>query len=148
MDSSKSEGNAEGTQEATSKTASSRRKGRRRSSRPRGLKYERRITKPDVDPLDVDAVRRRVGARLALVHDADYFALLGVPVNATGYDIRRAYLELRRTFEPNRLITGATMDLRGDAELIVEVLDEAYEILRDTRRRDRYRRAIEATRRV
>ena len=52
MDSSKSEGNAEGTQEATSKTASSRRKGRRRSSRPRGLKYERRITKPDVDPLD------------------------------------------------------------------------------------------------
>lgn len=101
-----------------------------------------------IDPLDVDAVRRRVGARLALVHDADYFALLGVPVNATGYDIRRAYLELRRTFEPNRLITGATMDLRGDAELIVEVLDEAYEILRDTRRRDRYRRAIEATRRV
>ena len=84
---------------------------------------------PGIDPLDVDAVRRRVEARLALVHDADYFALLGVPANATSYDIRRAYLELRRTFEPSRLITAATMDLREDAELIVEVLDEAFEIL-------------------
>lgn len=99
-----------------------------------------------IDPLDVDAVRRRVRARLALVHDADYFKLLGVPANATGYDIRRAYLDLRRTFEPNRLITAATMDLREDAELIVEVLDEAYEILRDPQRRARYRRALEATR--
>ena len=35
-----------------------------------------------------------------------------------------------------------------DAELIVEVLDEAYEILRDPQRRTRYRRAIEATHRI
>jgi hypothetical protein len=99
-----------------------------------------------IDPLDVDAVRQRVQARIALVQDADYFALLGLPLNATAYDIRRAYLELRRAFEPSRLITAATLDLLDDAELIVEVLDEAYEILRDPQRRIRYRRAIEATR--
>ena len=103
-------------------------------------------TTSGLDPLDVDAVRRRIGARLALVHDGDYFSLLGVPSSATAYDIRRAYLELRRTFEPSRLITAATMDLRDQAQLIVDVLDEAYEVLRDPHRCSRYRRAIEATR--
>ncbi len=101
---------------------------------------------PDFDPLDADAVRKRVAARLALVQDGDYFSLLGVTASATGYDIRRAYLDLRRTFEPNRLLTAATADLREDVDLIVDVLDEAYQILRDPQRRSRYRRAIEAAR--
>jgi DnaJ-class molecular chaperone len=70
--------------------------------------------------------------------------LLGISRSATAYDIRRAYLELRREFEPSRILTGATTDLRDDAQLIVEVLDEAYEILREERRRERYRRALEA----
>ena len=56
---------------------------------------------PEIDPLDADAVRQRVRARMALVHEADYFSLLGVPTGATGYEIRRAFVELRRTFEPD-----------------------------------------------
>jgi hypothetical protein len=98
----------------------------------------------DPDPLDAEAVRKRVRARLALVEDGDYFALLGVPREATGYEIRRAYLELRRSLEPSRLLTAATADLAEPLQLVVEVLDEAYEILKEPHRRDRYRRAIEA----
>lgn len=98
----------------------------------------------EADPLDEEALRLRVRARLALVEDGDYFSLLGVARSATAYEIRRAYLELRRAFEPSRLLTAATADLAADVILVVEVLDEAYEILRDPHRRERYRRAIEA----
>jgi hypothetical protein len=97
------------------------------------------------DPIDDDAVRAKVQARRALVDEGDYFALLGVPRAATGYDIRRSYVELRRQFEPNDLLRPNTLDLREDLDTILEVLDEAYEILRDQQRRERYRRAIEST---
>ncbi len=97
-----------------------------------------------LDPFDEEALRQRVRARLALVEDGDYFAVLGVPRSATAYEIRRAYLELRRGFEPSRLLTAQTADLAEDVRLVVEVLDEAYEILRDRHRRERYRKAIEA----
>ena len=96
------------------------------------------------DPLDEEALRQRVRARVALVEDGDYFSLLGIARSATGYEIRRAYLELRRAFEPARVLTAATADLADDVRLVVEVLDEAYEILREPHRRERYRRAIEA----
>ncbi|MDI1482044.1 hypothetical protein [Polyangium sp. y55x31] len=100
--------------------------------------------RPQEDPLDEEAIRMRVRARVALVEDGDYFALLGIGRGATSYEIRRAYLELRRFFEPSRLLTAATADLQSDVRLVIEVLDEAYEILKDGTRRERYRRAIEA----
>ena len=100
--------------------------------------------KDAVDPLDQEAIRLRVKARMALVEDGDYFALLGVARSATGYEVRRAYLELRRAFEPARVLTAQTADLVADVKTIVEVLDEAYEILREPHRRERYRKAIEA----
>ena len=62
------------------------------------------------------------------MHEPDYFALLGVQPNATNYDIRRAYLDLRRIFEPNRLLTAATADLHDDVVLIVDVIEEAYQV--------------------
>jgi DnaJ domain len=100
---------------------------------------------PEPDPIDDDAVRARVQARRALVDEGDYFALLGVPRQATGYDIRRSYLELRRQFDPAQMLRQNTLDLAEDVDTILEVLDEAYEILRDQQRRERYRRAIEST---
>ncbi len=96
------------------------------------------------DPIDEDAVRARVRARAALVREGDYFSLLGVGRAATSYEIKRAYLDLRRSLEPARLLTARTADLRDDVVLILEVLEEAYEILREEPRRERYRRAIEA----
>ena len=99
---------------------------------------------PDVTALDAEAVRERVRARLQLVEDGDYFALLGVSRDATGYEVRRAFLELRRAFDPSRLPTSEVSDLLEDCRKIASVLEEAYEILKDTARRERYRRAIEA----
>jgi hypothetical protein len=96
------------------------------------------------DELDEVAQRARILARKALVEDGDYFAILGVSRSATAYDIRRAYLDLKRELEPARALTPSTADLRDDLDLILEVLDEAYDILRDQTRRERYRRALEA----
>jgi len=96
-----------------------------------------------VAALDTEAIRERVRARMQLVDDGDYFAVLGVPREATGYEVRRAFLELRRAFEPSRVITPDIVDLAEDVRKITMVLEEAYDILKDAARRDRYRRAIE-----
>jgi len=99
---------------------------------------------PTFDPLDAEAVRQRVQARLALVEEADYFTLLGLTSAATTYEIKRAFVDLRRSFEPSRLLTPATADLSDEVNLILEVLEEAYEVLREPCRRRRYQRALEA----
>ena len=96
-----------------------------------------------IDPLDHEALRARFRARRELVDEGDYFALLGVSRSATSYDIRRAYSALRQELDPGRVLTPTTADLGDDVALILDVLDEAYEILRDQVRRDRYRRALE-----
>ncbi|MDP9149415.1 MAG: J domain-containing protein, partial [Myxococcota bacterium] len=98
----------------------------------------------DIAALDGDALRERVQARMQLVEDGDYFALLGVPRDATGYEIRRAFLELRRGLDPSRVLTPDVADLDADLRKIVIVLEEAYEILKDAARRERYRLAIES----
>jgi hypothetical protein len=100
---------------------------------------------PGPDPLDDDARRARIRARAALVDEGDYFAVLGVSRDASGYEIRKAFLELRREFEPKRLMTPALLPLQEDVERIVLVLEESYDILRDSARRERYRDAIRST---
>lgn len=101
-------------------------------------------TRPELDRLDHEALRSRIAARRALVDEGDYFALLGVSRNATSYDVRRAYSELREELDPTRVLTPVTADLRDDVDAILFVIDEAYEILADDLRRERYRRALEA----
>jgi hypothetical protein len=96
------------------------------------------------DAFDDTAIRSKIMQRRALVDEGDYFALLGVDREATGYEIRHAYLDLRREFNPSTILTAATAELRDDIDVIVEVLDEAYEVLRDSTRRERYRRALAA----
>lgn len=97
------------------------------------------------DPLDHEALRARILTRLGLVEEGDYFAVLGVSRNATSYDVRRAYEKLRGEFEPSRILTAGTADMREHVDTILFVLDEAFEILSDDRRRERYRRALEAS---
>jgi len=96
----------------------------------------------EIEALDEEAIRARVRARLEIVDDGDYFAVLGVAHDATGYEVRRAFLELRRAFEPARVLTPRIADLADDVRKISSVLEEAYEILSDNARRERYRRAI------
>ncbi|MEI9942288.1 MAG: hypothetical protein WDO69_34155 [Pseudomonadota bacterium] len=111
--------------------------------RPPRKAQEKRAAKPD--HLDHAALRARILSRKALSEEGDYFALLGVARSATSYDIRRAYGSLRDEYDPARILTSETVDLRDDVELILEVLAEAFEILEDDLRRERYRRALDAS---
>jgi hypothetical protein len=112
------------------------------STLPRSAKSQAQPTAPD--RIDDEALRTRIGLRRALVDEGDYFALLGISREATSYDVRRAYTELRREFDSQRALTAATADMRDDVALIALVLDEAFEILGDDLRRERYRRALDA----
>lgn len=96
------------------------------------------------DPLDDAAFQARVLARRALVDDGDYFSILGVKRTATDYEIARAREALHRQLSPARL-SARNAHLLDDLELVLRIVDEAYEILSDGVRRERYRRALEAT---
>jgi hypothetical protein len=91
---------------------------------------------------DAQAFEGRLSIRLALVEEGDYFAILGVPRSANGYEIRGAYLRLRNDFATHRLDALGLATRRRDVEQVLFVLDEAYEVLRDETKRERYRRAI------
>lgn len=96
--------------------------------------------------IDADALRQRIGARRRLVDEGDYFSLLGVSARANGFEIRQAYLELRRAFEPARVLQFAELHaFESDVRTILEVVEEAYHVLRDDARRERYRKAIGAS---
>ena len=113
---------------------------------PSAKEDEQNRQPPPRDAFDDAAIRARIALRRALVDEGDYYAFLGIDREATGYQIRHAYLDLRREFDPSRLLTAGTADLRDDVTVIVEVLDEAYDVLRDATRRERYRRALGADR--
>ena len=55
----------------------------------------------EVIALDDEAIRARVRARMELVDEGDYFSL---PASrATPRTVRRAFIELRRAFEPTKI---------------------------------------------
>ena len=82
--------------------------------------------------------RDRVRARHALVMDADYFALLGVRRDATGFEIKRAYEAARRDFAADTFPVELRRELSAELDDIAHVLDEAYRVLRDDALRGQY----------
>ena len=83
--------------------------------------------------------RERVRARLALVEEADYFALLGVRRDATDHEIRRAYEAALRELAPDRLAPELGAELAGALAAIAQALAEAYAILENRELRNLYR---------
>jgi hypothetical protein len=91
-----------------------------------------------VGETDLAIDRERVRSRWQLVTEADYFALLGVRRDATGFEIRRAYQSARRDFAPDGFPTDLRRELARELEEIAVVLDEAFRVLRDDRLRQTY----------
>lgn len=91
-----------------------------------------------VGETDLAIDRERVRARWQLVTEADYFALLGVRRDATGFEIRRAYQAARRDFAADGFPSDLRRELAQELDDIANVLDEAFRVLRDDRLRITY----------
>ncbi|HWM87081.1 MAG TPA: DUF4388 domain-containing protein [Kofleriaceae bacterium] len=93
-----------------------------------------------VGETDIAIDRQRVLAKHALVHEADYFTLLGVRRDATTFEIRRAYEAARRDYSATIFPPELQRELAGELGEINRLIDEAYQVLRD----DRVRRSYQA----
>ena len=91
-----------------------------------------------VGETDLAIDRDRVRARHRLVAEADYFALLGVRRDATGFEIRRAYESAMRDFDADAFPPELRAELGMEIAEIASVLDEAFRVLRDDRLRGAY----------
>lgn len=92
-----------------------------------------------VGETDLEIDRQRVFAKYSLVKEADYFQLLGVRVDASAFEIRRAFEAVRRYFSPDSFPPELQDELRNELEDIVEVIDEAYRVLANDMLRTSYR---------
>jgi hypothetical protein len=94
--------------------------------------------------LEVD--RNRVRAKFAHVLEADYFTLLGVRPDASGFEIRRAWEAARRDFAAEGFAPELQRELAVELGEIALVLDEALRVLRDDRVRSAYAANLTPTR--
>lgn len=101
-----------------------------------------KATEESRDPEARRAVQRMVAVAAELAEDGDYFSILGVPPDAGGPEISKAY-EARRgelLALPLELLGLDTLASRRDEA--VEALAEAYDAIGDAARRRAYARAL------
>nr|BBH94239.1 hypothetical protein KTA_24380 [Thermogemmatispora argillosa] len=68
----------------------------------------------------------------------DYYSILGVAPTASPEEIRRAYLRLVRRYHPDANHAAAVPGLQSMHEQQMKLINEAYEVLGDPRRRAAY----------
>lgn len=81
-----------------------------------------------------------VESRHQAVRDGDYYAVLGLPHNATPGEIHAAWEKLKRQFDPHRIRKDGPF--WAAVQEIAEVVDDAYAMLADGRRRALYDRHL------
>jgi hypothetical protein len=82
--------------------------------------------------------RARVLQRHALVHDGDYFAVLGVERTATAEELQAAHAGVLSEISAPAVTDGLARDLSDQIADIREVADEALRVLGDPSLRTRY----------
>jgi hypothetical protein len=88
------------------------------------------------DPRSIDA--ERLLERLRLAREADYFALLGVPRDASRGEIRRAHAALRATFASHQVEAETRGTYARELEELQAALDDARDVLVDDAVRSAY----------
>lgn len=73
--------------------------------------------------------RERVLAKHAQVLESDYFELLGVRRDASGFEVRRAFEALRRDFAPESFTSDVQRELAVELSDIGRLLVEAHRVL-------------------
>ena len=63
----------------------------------------------------------------------DYYAVLGIPRNASEEEVKKAFRKLALEYHPDR-------NKKDGAERLFKEINEAYEVLSDTKKRDAYDR--------
>jgi DNA-binding response OmpR family regulator len=86
--------------------------------------------------------RQRIRNKHAQVCEADYFALLGLGADASAHEVRRAYERLRREFDQEVVPPDLAGEFSRELAEIVQVLDEAYQVLGDDELRQAYRETL------
>ncbi len=88
------------------------------------------------------AVRAVIEAAYALAEDGSYFDVLGVTPDAMLRELRAAYVDRRRELRQIDLDAHALTRLGPERRDALEVVEEAWEVLRDDGVRAAYRRAL------
>jgi tetratricopeptide (TPR) repeat protein len=83
-------------------------------------------------------LEKAIEGKLATFETDDLFALLGVARDATGEQVRAAYLEAARRFHPDRLASLGLQRLRPQVEKLFGRISEAQSTLLDEARRAQY----------
>lgn len=74
----------------------------------------------------------------ARLDQLDYFEVLGVPRDAVLADIKEQYHSLQRAYHPDTFYQSPDTELKEAVFRIAKRLSEAYVVLRDPTRRERY----------
>lgn len=99
------------------------------------------VSRPAED-YDFDLDVERVVSRHALVREGDYFACLGASPDASVHELRRAYDQARAQFEPEGLHPAVRTEFNAELQEILDVVEEAYSVLRDDTIREAYLRHV------
>jgi len=93
----------------------------------------------DNKPTDAaDAMRAEVLERLEGLEEGSYYELLGLNVNATDGEIRKAYFTAAKRFHPDALNHLGLTDVKDQAAKVFAKIAEANDVLRDPEKRAHY----------
>jgi DnaJ domain/Domain of unknown function (DUF4388) len=90
-------------------------------------------------PTDVEARRQEIAAAFDSLKGRSHFDVLAISKASNEAQVKEAYFRLARRFHPDSIRKEVALaDLAERAEAVFIRIGEAYEVLRDTRRRSSY----------